>query len=103
MSSSRLGDFPTSVDGAHVSLFTPATVPGRTVEGFDVKRRGKVAQSCSNCTVAKPGLLFEVSTLGSDSYTDTAISLRTRMSSRSDSHFFLARALAACHLHKRAG
>ena len=42
MSSTRLGDFPTSLDGAHVSLFTPATVPGRTAEGFDVKRRGEL-------------------------------------------------------------
>eukprot|EP01043_Picozoa_sp_COSAG02_P033629 COSAG02_NODE_2304_length_9182_cov_12.195530_6_plen_145_part_00 len=40
----RLGDFPACTDGAHVSLFTPSTVPGRTAEGFDVKRRGKLAR-----------------------------------------------------------
>ena len=43
----RLGDFPCT-DGAHVSLFTPATVPGRTAEGFDVKRRGKLARRRTN-------------------------------------------------------
>ena len=38
---SRLGDFP-SPTGANASLFTPATVPGRSLQGFDVKRRGKL-------------------------------------------------------------
>ena len=42
--STRLGDFPSDgvANGTNVSLFTPATVPGRTLEGFDVKRRGKL-------------------------------------------------------------
>jgi hypothetical protein len=35
---SRLGDFPQG----GVALFTPPTTPGRTLEGFDVKRRGKL-------------------------------------------------------------
>ena len=36
----RLGDFPGGA--ANTTLFTPATVPGRTIDGFDVKRRGKL-------------------------------------------------------------
>ena len=43
----RLGDFPaaTAAGGGGagaVSLFTPESVPGRTIQGFDVKRRGKL-------------------------------------------------------------
>jgi|EP01046_Picozoa_sp_COSAG06_P000527 hypothetical protein len=46
---SRLGDFPAPMasmsrpgSSGSVSLFTPDAVPGRTLEGFDVKRRGKL-------------------------------------------------------------
>ena len=44
----RLGAFPAATAGGGsggagaVSLFTPESVPGRTIQGFDVKRRGKL-------------------------------------------------------------